>query len=404
MPQTFGHGQRPFPHRRRIPRTRRTDRARRDRRATDADARSVFNTMTGMGLSNDAATHSRYFHRRLTQWEIEQSYGGSWLMRKLIDKPAKDQVRPRRQWKADKPTIALLEKEEKRLKLWSRHKEAEIERGLGGGAIVMWVKGDDPETPLDPARIAKGAVTSLSVWKRWHFRLGDKIFDLGSEWHGQPSYFEIASLDMVTQTFGVTVKTSLRIHPSRVVVYQGEHVPSDLGCAWEDKFWGASKVEIALQAVLNADTSQASFAGMIKDAVNVIIGIPNFTTTFKSRAEIEEQQNKRLSAVNSARSMWRAIIKDNGADGKAGAETVEYRQMVWNGIPQALMGFVGLVAAAANMPVTELTGTSATGLQATGEGDRTSWYDELGTRRDTEGKPCLEQIDNALIPGTGQDR
>lgn len=163
----------------------------------------LFNPMTGMGLSNDAQVHSRYFHRRLTQYEIEQAYSSSWLMRKLVDKPAKDQVRPRRRWKADKSTIALLEKEEKRLDLWGKHKEAEIERGLGGGAIVMWVQGDDPMQPLDPNRIAQGAITSLSVWKRWHFRLGDKIFDLGSEWHGQPSYFEISSLNMITKTLGL---------------------------------------------------------------------------------------------------------------------------------------------------------------------------------------------------------
>jgi hypothetical protein len=37
-------------------------------------------------------------------------------------------------------------------------------------------------------------------------------------------------------------------------------------------------------------------------------------------------------------------------------------------------------------------------MNSTGEGDRSSWYDELGTRRDTEGKPCLEKLDLALIP------
>jgi phage-related protein (TIGR01555 family) len=359
---------------------------------------AVYNPMSGMGMSNDASVHTRYYHRRLGQHEIEQAYSGSWLMRKLIDKPAKDQVRPRRQWKADKAAIALLEKEEKRLDVWGKHKDAEIERGLGGGAIIIWVKGDDPTTPLDPTRIAKGAITSLSVWKRWHLRLGDKIFNLESEWHGQPEFFEVTSLNMVTQAFGVTSSAVLRLHPSRVIVYRGEHVANDNGCSWEDAFWGASKVEIALQAVLNADTSQQSFSGMIKDAVNVIIGIPNLTTTYKSRAEIEAYQTARMTAVNAARSMWRAIVKDNGSDGSNGAETVEYRQMVWNGIPQALMGFVSLVAAAGNMPVTELVGTSATGLNATGEGDRTSWYDELGTRRDTEGKPCLEKLDVALIP------
>lgn len=359
---------------------------------------ALINPMTGMGLSNDAQVHSRYFQRRLTQWEIDQAYSSSWLMRKLIDKPAKDQVRPRREWKADKPTIALLEKEEKRLDVWGKHKEAEIERGLGGGAIVIWIKGDDPMQPLDPARIRKGAITSLSVWKRWRFKLGDQIFDLGSEWHGQPEYFEITSLNMVTQAFGNTTTDTLRIHPSRVIVYRGEHVANDNWSSWEDRFWGASKVEIALQAVLNADTSQQAFAGMIKDAVNVIIGIPNLTTTYKTRADIEAYQMARMSAVNAARSIWRAIVKDNGKDGKDGAETVDYRQMVWNGIPQTMMGFVTLVAAAANMPATELIGKSPDGLNSTGEGDRSSWYDELGTRRDTEGRPCLEKLDLALIP------
>lgn len=360
---------------------------------------SIVNPITGMGGTMDPTAFNRFFNRHLSQWEIEQAYSGSWVMRKLIDKPAKEMVRPRRRWKADKPTIALLEKEEKRLRLWEKLKLAEIERGRGGGAIVIWVEGDDPTTPLDPKRIKTGSVASLSVWSRWDFVLGPKVFNLSSPWHGQPEYFEIASLQLITQQLGIQRTAALRLHPSRVVCFRAEDVPQFGVYDWPQEFWGASTVEVALHAVLNCEAAQSGFASMVKDAVNVIIGIPGLTDA-GTTDEIQQIQQARMTQVNASRSIWRAIIKDAGKGGPnaEGAETIEYRQMNWAGIPDTLMVFMYPVAAAGNMPATVLLGKSPDGMNATGNGDLTTWRDEIDSRRENNLRPSLEQIDAALVP------
>lgn len=357
---------------------------------------SVYNPLTGLGTSVDPSTFNRHYHRPLTAAEIDQSYRGSWIMRKLIDKPAKEQVRTRRAWQSDKATIAKLEAEEKRLKVWEKVKQAEIHRGLGGGAIFLWIDGDSPDQPLDPSRIRLGAIRNLIVRHHSRIVLGEMIFDMADDWYGSPSYFQLNDYKLLRGT----TETELRFHPSRVIVFKAEEVPDLYTATTEQKFWGASKVEVALAAVINCDTAQSSFAGMIKDAVNVIIGIPGLTERFQTTSDIQAFQTARMTAVNAARSIWRAIVKDNGKGGPnaEGAETIEYRQMNWAGIPETLMVFIYPVAAAGNMPATVLLGKSPDGMNATGDGDMTVWRDEIDNRREVDLRPCLEQLDLALIP------
>ncbi|WP_294032757.1 phage portal protein, partial [Sphingopyxis sp.] len=54
--------------------------------------------------------------------------------------------------------------------------------------------------------------------------------------------------------------------------------------------------------------------------------------------------------------------------------------------------------AAADIPFTRFWGTSAKGLNATGEGDERDWNKMVETGQNLETRPCLDQIDVALIP------
>lgn len=358
----------------------------------------VSNPITGMGGTRDASSYNSHFFRPLSQYEIETSYRGSWLMRKLIDLPAKEQVRTKRAWQTDKPNIALLEAEEKRLKLWDRLERAERLRGLGGGAIVIWVAGDDQTAPLDPARVRKAGITSLSVWSRYALTLGERIFDLSDPWYEHPSYYEISSLNLISSVLGVTRSGPLKLHPSRVVEFRANDTGQAYG-AWQDSFWGDSDVQVALAAVLNSDTSQAGFSALVKDAVNVIIGIPGLTEMMANPKHSAILQ-ARVDAVSFGKSMYRAIFRDagKGANSENPGETIEYRQTTWTGIPDVMMAFVHLVAASRNMPATILLGKSPDGMNATGAGDFDAWEREIDGRREVSLRSRIERIDDVLIP------
>jgi phage-related protein (TIGR01555 family) len=266
-------------------------------------------------------------------------------------------------------------------------------RGLGGGAIFMWIDGDDPETPLDPKRVKLNGIKNLFVRHYSRITLGEIVFDMADEWFSQPQFYQLSDYNLVRGG----AQGALKFHPSRVIAFKGEEVP-DLGAAtWQQRFWGASKVEIALNAVLNSDAAQNSFAGLIKDAVNVIIGIPDLTGMMASK-ESEAILTARTNAVSFGKSMWRAIFYDSGnSDGKGG-EKIDFRQTTWTGIPDTMMAFIYPVAAAGNMPATVLLGKSPDGMNATGDGDLEVWRDEINGRRDLDLRPCIDQLDLALVP------
>jgi hypothetical protein len=161
-----------------------------------------------MGTTTDPRTFQNYHVRYMTDWEIDRAYRGSSPMRRAIDKPATEMVREWRDWQADSADIEKLEAEEKRLDLREKVRQALRLGALGGAGMVLYVKGDDQEQPLDPAKIKAGALKRIHVWHRSRFGLGSIIGDWDSEWFEQPSYFE-ATLR------GVSGAVPTRFHPSR---------------------------------------------------------------------------------------------------------------------------------------------------------------------------------------------
>jgi hypothetical protein len=94
----------------------------------------------------------------------------------------------------------------------------------------------------------------------------------------------------------------------------------------------------------------------------------------------------------------------DGGDGSGpasptgGAETITDRQMAWAGMPEIKASYLATAAAAANMPATVLLGKSPDGMNATGAGDLTIWEQEVKSRQDLRLRPCLDQLDVALVP------
>ncbi|MCP4951186.1 MAG: DUF1073 domain-containing protein, partial [Proteobacteria bacterium] len=55
------------------------------------------------------------------------------------------------------------------------------------------------------------------------------------------------------------------------------------------------------------------------------------------------------------------------------------------------------IAGAARMPVTKLFGTSAKGMNATGEGDLANYYDEIRSRQRSDIGGSLRRLDEVLV-------
>lgn len=336
--------------------------------------------MSGMGTSIDRRGGRTYIFLPLDHSQAEAGYRTSWLIRKIVDVPAKDMTRAWRDWQATKEQIEAIEKEEKRLQLREKVKRALIlSRLYGGGALILGTEDSDPMIPLDTERVKKDGLTYVHAMAPQQLGMGQLIMDPADPWFGKPAYFEISASN--TQR--------VKLHPSRVVDIVGQRAPEGAVLQSLGGFWGDPIMQAVGDAVGNADTAQAGFAALIEEAKLDIIKIPDLLDHWGTD-EHEAKLLRRLEVAAAGKSTWRALLLDAG-------EEWEQRQMVWAGIPQVLTTFLEIVAGAADIPVTRLLGQSPKGLQSTGEGEAKDYHDKVKADQEEILAPALDRIDELLI-------
>lgn len=344
------------------------------------------NLVTGLGTAADARTARAYTAQVMGGPQIEAAFEGSAMLRKAVTIPATDRVRAWRDWQADKPQIETLEREEARHQIKAKVRQCEVLRGLGGGALIIVTAGD-MALPLNPAAIRKGGLLAVNVVSRWHLTGHDWIDDLASADYGHPQRWEIAGQRGV----------ATRIHPSRVVCFRGEPLPSIFRADYEDRFWGRGRVPTLLEPAQNLDEALSTFSALIKDALNIDLGVPQLLEQVAT-ADGEARLMRRLGLMVQGSSVIRAKVYDAGNGEGKGGEKIDRHQVTWAGIPEVIRVYAEALSAASDIPVTRLWGTSAKGLNATGEGDDTNWNKMVETGRELETRPCLEHLDQALVP------
>lgn len=343
------------------------------------------NVLTGLGNMGERGGN-RYAYCPLDQSQIDAAYRGSGLLRKVIDIPAFDMTREWRDWQADADQIELLEAEEERLGIQAKVKQCEVLRGLGGGALILGAPGD-LGMPVNARSMAKQGLAFVHVTSRWQLILGEMVDDLNDPLYGGPRYFQIN-----TAQFG-----QQRLHPSRVICFKGDPIPNIVGTTWEDAFWGEGRIQRVLDAVTNSDTAQQAFASLIVKTKNTRIGVSRLLDIVAT-TEGEQKMMARLSVMAQAESMYNWTLTDTGDGEGKGGETITDHQMTWAGIPDVMYAFATFVAAVADIPVTRLLGRAAEGMNSSGQSQQTDWNKMVSARQKLELKPCLDQLDVALIP------
>lgn len=348
----------------------------------------ISNVLTGLRTKADGATGRSFTHLSLTSTEIEDAYLGSGIMRKVIDAPAQDSVREWRNWLADKDQIKALEEEEKRLDIRSKFEQVEILRGLGGGAIIIGAPGDT-RLPLNEGSLGKGGIAYLHVVSRWQLQLGQIVEDPDNPLFGGPESFKLS-----------TATGQHSFHPSRVIVFKGQTRPIITTIGQDELFWGQSKIETMQEAVLNSDNAQAAFSSLIDKARNTEVGIPFLSETLAKEGG-EQTIMDRLSAMMLGQSQFNLTMFDAGASKDEPGEEINHKQVNWTGIPAIMLAFAEYVAAVADMPMTRLFGRAPEGMNSSGDSQQKDWNKKIKAHQELRIQPCLDQLDQALIPSAG---
>lgn len=355
-------------------------------------ADGLANLFSRLGTGADRNTQSVYVVPVISQPQAENAYRSSWLARKIHDLPPFEMTREGRDWQATKEQIEALESTEQRLNLWPKLRQAlTVARLHGGAALIAGVRSGgsaNPEQPLDVERVGKDGLRYLFVASKNQLSapFGMEL-DPESDFFGQPSMYELRGAR----------GNVLRVHPSRVFPFHGAPLPPGLlSMSALDTFWGDPLLVAIKSAIDNSETSQAAVATLLHEMKQDVISIPGLTEQI-STEENEQQVAARIEAIARFKSMFNALLLDGGDEDGNGKEEWETRQLSFAQHPELLRQFLGIVAGAADIPVTRLMGESPGGMNSTGKGEQDDFDRMIGSKQGAEIKPQLLRLDEILL-------
>ena len=348
----------------------------------------LANLASGAGTTADKRAHSFYATPFVSPQQIEAAYRSSWMMRKGVDLPPFDMTRGGRDWQLDEASVSAIEREEKRLGVWAKLRQALVLGRLGGGLILTGL-GSDVTVPITQAERRKGGLAYLCVLNRWQVSLGPVVNDPADPLFGQPQHFQFNGA------------SGVKVHPSRVITFRGKQVPALMGAVGaDDWFWGDSLAMSALNAVKNAEAALNGFASLIEEAKLDTVTIPGLTQLV-STSEGEALVTKRVQVANLLKSTHNTRILDGGRGKDAPGETWDTRQVTWTGMPDIIRVYAATVAGAFDIPATRFLGKAPDGMNATGSGDEANYLSKIAADQDAELRPALDQLDTVLLPSAG---
>ncbi|WP_333571324.1 phage portal protein [Sphingomonas sp.] len=318
-----------------------------------------------------------------------QAYLSSGLLRKVIRIPAADRTSKWRDWQAEGDDIGKIEAEERRLGLRAKIKQAEILRGLGGGALILVTAGSHADE-LTPTTLGERGLIAVNVVSRWQLTCKDWDEDLASLTYGQPRMFEVRS----------NGGNNTQIHPSRVITFRGDPLPASGCVSMEQAFWGDSRLSAVLREVCRSDEVNGWFAALVRKAKITRYGIPNLSEMLAAPGG-QERLSKRVATIAEGENLLNAAVYQSASGTDQPGETITDYQVTWAGIPAVMDAFDQRVAAVADIPFTRLMGRSPAGMNATGQHDMDNWWSAVSDGQENELRPCLEALDPLLLASAG---
>lgn len=340
---------------------------------------TLMNLVSGLGTSKDKGVHHQYVITELTKDVLEAMYRSDWVARKITDAPAKDATRSWRQWQADNHDIEAIEEVERRLKIQAKTFRAlQLARLYGGSALILGVgHAGEASRELMPESVTKDSLRFVHAVSRHELSSMEGLeTDLESPYFGEPRMYvrQISGGDM------------LRIHPSRVIRFDGEPLPDP---AMSSEGWGESVLQAVYDAVKSAGVVSQGIAAMVEEAKVDVIQIPDLTAQLSTEAGTTKLV-RRFSLTNQNKSIINALLLDK-------EDTWNRQTTSFGTLPDVMRVYLLMAAGAADIPATRLLGQSPSGLSATGESDIRNYYDRIKADQVNHLTPAMARLDEVLV-------
>lgn len=335
------------------------------------------NVLAGIGRKQDK-TESSYFvgGAELDSHMLTDLWMHNGLAKRIVALKAGDMVRSG--WEINGDPEGLIDIAFERLDVKSKLiKALEYMRLYGGSAILLQVR--DGRKLSEP--IGEGEVEGLKVYSQIDFQYDGKlkVTDPASPYFDD---FEHFYLDR---------PKPVQIHASRLLLLKGEEIPQSAGgVSGRAKYWGLS----ALQAPYDR---LSEFGVATKGVANLMLELSIGKIRISNLEEIVGEDNtaalwNRMEIINATKSVINAVLLGQNED-------YMRDNLALSGVPEVLDRWMMMIASETGYPVTRLFGRSAGGLNATGEHELTTYYDEVESERQDSLAPVLRTLLQRVAQG-----
>jgi len=333
----------------------------------------LVNIVSGLGTGKGKRDHNRFVAGQLLGYqELEAAYQTNWIARQIVDIPADDMTR---EWRTIKCQAADdIRQEEDRLNLQACVNEALSWSRLYGGAAILPLTNQDLERPFQPEAIGRGGVQRLMVFDRWDLiPHAINTWDVLAENYLQPEFYTL-------------YQGSQKIHWTHFVRFVGAKLPRRQRVLLQG--WGDSQLRRCLEDIKDTVAAKDGIAELMQSAnIDVITreGLSEDLSTDQEDAII-----KRYTLFDQMKSIINTALLD-------GDEKYDRVTLNLSGVAPVIDTLMVWIAGAADIPVTRLFGTSAKGLNATGEGDLKNYYDSIRSQQTSQLDRPMAMLDAIMV-------
>ena len=347
------------------------------------------NIMAQLGTGQDKRNASKFVNRKRlsadgNQQELNDLYRTCWMAGKIVDIIPDDMTREWRTFtgEIEPKEVKKLTDEENRLELSFKFNQAHKWARLYGTAfiIISVDDGQTPDKPLNINKVKKGGLNHINVIDRHRLNNAEvvPISDPMNAKFGMPEFYRFN-------------ETSVKIHHSRVLRFDGIRIPYDE--FRRNNFFSDSVLDRLYDAITNLETATNSSASMIYEANVDIIKIKGLMN-YLQNPESEALLRRRFTLAGAMKSFNNMMLLDS-------EEETTSKTNPFTGLADLMDRYGLFLSGASDIPATRLLGSSASGLNATGEGDLKNYYDTIASTQIKEYKPSLDYFDKIMAKSLG---
>ncbi len=352
-----------------------------------------LNNITGLGTSRDKRTGGVFRTDLVTDFEARELWRADDIAARVIETLPREVLRQGYKVKVQQDEGDTYEVKEIQEACQSMLEDLHADdkfyqalcyrRAYGGGALWL-VTNDQQGSLVQPLKAGQSVdLRALHALEPAELPVASWYDDPRDSKFGTPKTYRLNLL-----TPGGFANTQEEIHESRLIIFPGLKV-SRANISGQRPGWGDSVLSRMMHVLRDFNLAFDGANHLVADMSQGVFKVSGLIAALAN--DNDDTIKTRMQLMDMSRSMVRAILLDKESGEEFSRESTSFTDL-----PQLLEKFMLRLAAAADMPVTYLMGQSPAGMNATGESDRTFFYDRVAQEQRRVKTP-MEQLVRMLF-------